>query len=301
MTTTWIIVDEPGVAGLIAAARGLGREVAAIVVGPHDLAATTAQAGVDRCVWLGETGDVPAEAFAAAVARTVAAGTPGVVLAAARPTARALLGATAAELGAPALTGTVDLRVDGDGLVLDREVLGGIARRTERCEGPVCLVLDGGGVPEPGAAVPLEEVAAEPGSVRVVEERPSAAPQVDLSGARRVIGVGRGVRAQEDLALVDGLAAAMGAAVACSRPVAEGSGFLPKDRYIGVSGRTLAPEVYLALGISGQVQHTVGIRGAGTIVAVNTDADAPFMKQCDYAVVGDLYAFVPALTAALAS
>ncbi|MCV2394276.1 electron transfer flavoprotein subunit alpha/FixB family protein [Actinotalea sp. M2MS4P-6] len=301
MTTTWIIVDEPGVAGLLDTARNLGRPTAAVVVGPHELAASTATAGVDRCLWLGETGDAPVEAFATAVAAVVADGAPGVVLAAARPSARALVGAVAATLRAPAMVGAVGVETDGDTVLVEREVLGGIARRTERCDGPVCLVVDGGGVPEPGAAVPVEEVTAEALAVRVVENRPSSAPQVDLAGARRVVAVGRGLKAKEDLALVDRLAEAMGAAVACSRPVAEGSGFLPKDRYVGVSGRTLTPDVYLALGISGQVQHTVGIRGAGTIVAVNTDADAPFMKECDYAVVGDLYTFVPALAAALQS
>lgn len=301
MRTTWIIVDEPAVAGLVETARALGRPVAAVVVGPHSTVAVAAAAGVDRCVWLGEPEGVPAEAFALAVADVVAAGSPGAVLAAPRPAARAALGAVAARLGAPALAGVTALTADGDATVLERDVLGGIARRTERCDGPVCAVVAAGGVPAAGDAVPVEEVTAAAMGVVVVADRPATTPEVDLAGARRVVSIGRGVRALEDVAIAQELADALGGALACSRPVAEGSGFLPKDRYVGVSGRTLSPDLYLALGISGQVQHTVGLRGSRTVVAVNTDPDAPIFRECDYAVVGDLYEIAPALTAALRS
>ena len=299
MTITWILAEDTAVADLVRAARGLGHEVAAAVVGSHDLAAAVAAGGVDRCIWFGEPADNAIEAFAGAVADVVAAGGPGAVLAAPRPASRALLGAVAARLGAPVLVGVTDLALDGDDVVITHDVLGGVARRTERCSGAACLVLDGGGVLESGDMVTIEETSADPMSVTVIEDRPSALPQIDLGAAKRVVAIGRGLRAKEDLADVELLAKAMGAAVACSRPVAEGSGYLPKDRYVGVSGRTLSPELYLALGISGQVQHTVGCRGARTIVAVNTDTDAPFFRECDYAVVGDLYEFVPALTEAL--
>ena len=91
----------------------------------------------------------------------------------------------------------------------------------------------------------------------------------------------------------------MGGELACSRPLAEGVDWLPKERYIGISGQHIAPELYVAVGISGQLQHMVGVRDAGVIVAVNSDKNAPVFGQCDYGVVGDLYQVVPALTAAL--
>ncbi|NKY12470.1 electron transfer flavoprotein subunit alpha/FixB family protein, partial [Cellulomonas hominis] len=138
-----------------------------------------------------------------------------------------------------------------------------------------------------------------PAAVRVVESRPAAATGPDLRAARRVVTVGRGLKAREDLALVDALADALGAATACTRPLAEGVGFFPKDRYVGVSGRTVSPDLYLALGVSGQVQHMVGARGSRTVVAVNSDPEAPIFREADYAVVGDLYQVVPALTEAL--
>jgi len=123
--------------------------------------------------------------------------------------------------------------------------------------------------------------------------------QVDLGGAPRVVGIGRGLKAEEDLAMVRAFAEASQSEVACSRPIAEGLDWLNKERYIGVSGKQIAPEVYFAIGISGQLQHMVGVRGARTIVAINSDANAPVFKEADFCLVGDLYKIVPALTDAL--
>ena len=122
---------------------------------------------------------------------------------------------------------------------------------------------------------------------------------MNLAAARRVVSVGRGVAAQEDLALVDELAAALEAEVGCTRPVAEGSGWMARERYIGVSGALLKPDLFVAVGLSGQIQHMVGANSAKTIVAVNKDKNAPVFKQCDYGIVADLYEVLPKLSAAL--
>ena len=114
-----------------------------------------------------------------------------------------------------------------------------------------------------------------------------------------MVGVGRGLKAREDLALIEELAHALDAEIACSRPVAEGLNWMGKDRYIGSSGARIAPRLYLAVGISGQLQHMVGVTGAETIVAVNSDPNAAIFAQADYGLVGDLYQLVPAITAAL--
>ena len=123
---------------------------------------------------------------------------------------------------------------------------------------------------------------------------------VNLSAARTVVAVGRGLKAQADLALITDLATAVGGELACSRPLAEGVDWIAKERNIGISGQQIAPDLYVAIGISGQLQHMVGVRDAGVIVAVNSDKNALIFKQCDYGIVGDLYTVVPALTAALA-
>src|SRR5665811_603708 len=139
---TWIVVaGDPAIGGLIETARALGGQLAAAVVGPRQVAETVAAGGVDKVIWFGEPGDVPVEAYATAVADTVAAA-PGVVLGGMGPSERVLLGAVAARLRAPALTGGTAVTLDGDELVVRRSVYGGIAEDTVAVSGPVVLVLD---------------------------------------------------------------------------------------------------------------------------------------------------------------
>jgi len=298
-TDTWIVVaGDPAIDNLVETARSLGGEVTAAVVGPRAVADTVAAGGVDKVLWFGEPGEAPVEAFAAAVADVIAAA-PGVVLAASRPSDRVLLGAVAARLQAPHLAGASSVKAQGEGLVVTCSTFGGICEETVTVAGPVALTLDGGPVPDSSGTVPVEEVPAVLFAMTVVETHASGMEQVDLSGAPRVVGIGRGLKAEEDLAMVRALAEACQSEVACSRPIAEGLDWLNKDRYIGVSGQRIAPEVYFAVGISGQLQHMVGVRGARTIVAINSDPNAPVFKEADYCLVGDLYKIVPALTDAL--
>jgi len=297
----WIVVgDQPTIGNLIAVARGLGGQVGAVVAGPRPVAETVAASGVDKVVWCGTPNDAPAEASAPAVADVVAADPPRVVLSGRNPGERVLLGAAAARLRAAVLTGARSVAFEGDDVVVVNAVFGDIADETIRISGPVALLLDGGSAPPAdGTSVPIEEVAAKPLGMRVVETRTSGFEEVDLNSAHRVIGVGRGLKAQEDLALIEALAEAIGAEVACSRPVAEGLNWMGKDRYIGSSGARISPQVYIAIGISGQLQHMVGVVGAETIVAINSDPNAAVFSQMDYGLVGDLYQLVPAITAAL--
>ncbi|QTE28273.1 electron transfer flavoprotein subunit alpha/FixB family protein [Pengzhenrongella sicca] len=296
---TWIVVaGDPAIATLIETARALGGDVTAAVVGTRATAETVAAGGVDKVLWFGEPGDAPVEAFGTAVADAVAAA-PGVVLGAGGPGERVLLGAAAARLQAPVLTGASAVTAEGDTIVISRSIFGGIAEESLTVTGPVVLVLEGGPVPAATGTAPIEDVAVTPLGVVIVETSVSDVAQVDLGAAPRVVGIGRGLKAQADLALVEALADATKAEVACSRPVAEGLDWLGKDRYIGVSGAHISPDLYVAIGISGQLQHMVGVRGAKTIVAINTDANAPVFKDADYGLVGDLYELVPALTAAL--
>ena len=121
---------------------------------------------------------------------------------------------------------------------------------------------------------------------------------VDLSQAERIVSVGRGIKEQSNIPLAQQLADALHAELAASRPICD-SGWLPMERQVGSSGQTVAPKLYLALGISGAIQHLVGMKGANTIVAINKDADAPIFEVADYGIVGDLFEIVPALLAAL--
>jgi electron transfer flavoprotein alpha subunit len=153
-----------------------------------------------------------------------------------------------------------------------------------------------------GAAAPVTavDVAIDTGAIRQKPEAPfqEAKQAVDLGQAERIVAVGRGIKSQENIAIAEKLAAAMRAEVAASRPICD-NGWLPMERQIGSSGQTVAPKLYVALGISGAIQHLVGMKGARTIVAINKDADAPIFEVADYGIVGDLFEIVPALTTEL--
>jgi electron transfer flavoprotein alpha subunit len=297
----WIVVgDQPTVSNLVTVARSLGGPVGAVVAGPRSVAETVAASGVDKVVWCSAPDDVPAEANAPAVAAAVAADPPRVVLAGRNPGERVLLGAAAARLKAAVLTGARSVTVDGDGVVVVNAVFGDIAEETVAVSGPVALLLDGGSVlSADGSSAPIEEVYVPPLGLTVIETQTHGFDEVDLAAAHRVIGVGRGLKAREDLAMIEELARALEAEIACSRPVAEGLNWMGKDRYIGSSGARISPQLYIAVGISGQLQHMVGVTGAETIVAINTDPNAAVFSQADYSLVGDLYQLVPAITAAL--
>jgi electron transfer flavoprotein alpha subunit len=297
----WIVVsDQPTVGNLITVARSLGGPVRAVVAGPRSVAETVANGGVDQVVWCHAPDDAPAEASAPAVADVVAADPPRVVLAGRNPSERVLLGAAAARLKAAVLTGARSVSLDGDSTTVVNAVFGDIADETVAVSGPVALLLDGGSAPPPtGESAPIEEITVAPLAMKVIETRTHGFEKVDLNAAHRVVGVGRGLKAEEDLAMVEALAQSLGAEIACSRPVAEGLNWMGKDRYIGSSGARIAPQLYLAVGISGQLQHMVGVTGAETIVAINTDPNAAVFTQTDYGLVGDLYQLVPAITAAL--
>ena len=150
------------------------------------------------------------------------------------------------------------------------------------------------------AAVRSVPITVDTAAIRQRPEAPfkEAKQAVDLTQAERIVAVGRGIKEQEHLSIVQELAAALDAEIAASRPICD-SGWLAMDRQVGSSGQTVAPKLYLALGISGAIQHLVGMKGARTIVAVNKDADAPIFEVADYGIVGDLFEIVPALTAAL--
>ena len=150
--------------------------------------------------------------------------------------------------------------------------------------------------------IETQEVTLTAETIRQDVEAPfqQAKQAVDLAQAERIVAVGRGIKSQEHIDLVERLAAALGAEVAASRPICD-SGWLPMDRQIGSSGQTVSPKLYLALGISGAIQHLVGMKGSRTIVAVNKDADAPIFEVADFGIVGDLFEIVPAIIAALDS
>jgi electron transfer flavoprotein alpha subunit len=153
--------------------------------------------------------------------------------------------------------------------------------------------------PSPAAIRPIP-VNIDEGSIRQQPEPPfqEARQAVDLSQAERIVSVGRGIKEQANIAIARELADALGAELAASRPICD-AGWLPMERQVGSSGQTVAPKLYVAVGISGAIQHLVGMKGAATIVAINKDPDAPIFEVADYGIVGDLFEVVPAMLAVL--
>jgi electron transfer flavoprotein alpha subunit len=147
------------------------------------------------------------------------------------------------------------------------------------------------------AEIATEAVTIPGGTVRVTphEQFKEAKGAVDLSAAEIIVSVGRGIKEQKNIAMAEALAAVLGAELAGSRPVCD-AGWLPIERQIGSSGQTVSPKLYVALGISGAIQHLVGMKGAKAILAINKDAEAPIFEIADYGVVGNIFEIAPALT-----
>nr|WP_300151403.1 electron transfer flavoprotein subunit alpha/FixB family protein [Propionicimonas sp.] len=297
MTDVWILAHDP-VAGnaLARSARALGENVNAVSIGAGALPAADLTLIIDAA---GPT--VLAEAYARSVADLLRSRGARLVVADASAQSRLLAGQVAAHLGVSPVT--VTGVVPGEPLVVTRMAFGGLATATEEVTAEVAvLVLTPGAVPasDVAGAGAVEVVAAEPApGMTLVETRAKGGETVDLAAAKRVIGVGRGFAAEADLELARALAAKLGAELACSRPIAEGVSWMPAERYLGVSGATIKPDLYLAVGISGQVQHLVGVNNSKVIVAVNRDRNAPIFAHADFGVVGDLYQVLPELAKSL--
>jgi len=156
--------------------------------------------------------------------------------------------------------------------------------------------------PHASGKAPVNKVAVElkPEQIRTrpLDLFKEAKSAVDLTQAPLIVAIGRGIKAPENIPQAEAVAKAMGAEIAASRPICD-EGWLPMERQIGSSGQTVAPKLYLALGISGAIQHVVGMKGARTIVAINKDQNAPIFEIADYGIVGDIFEIMPALTEAL--
>jgi len=300
---SWVLAaDVRRLGGMVRALRGLGGGVTVGVVGPRSVVEAAAAAGADRVIWINVADDVPAEAYASALAATVSAAKPRVVLATTTPPDRALLGAAAAAVGAVVVPGVFGISLEGETVVVERTDLGGRVVETLQSGAPVAGLYIGEDTPFPGDVppTPIERLEnSRPADIRIEKTEPVIGARGGLRDAERVVAVGRGLKAKEDLALVEDLAETLGAEIGCSMPIADDFGWVPKERYIGRSGQHISPRLYVAIGISGAPQHLEGVRDAKVVVAINADPEARIFRRADYGIVGDLYEVIPALQAAL--
>ncbi len=212
-----------------------------------------------------------------------------------------------AAMGKTFVTDCIDFRVEGSDTIFTRQIFQGKINTDVRvqAEPPIFVSFQTGSyradLSEAGdtpAAVEALTVDLSGVEVRTQTEAPfqEAKQAVDLTQAPLIVAIGRGIKEKDNIALVQELAAAMGAELAASRPICDNE-WLPMDRQIGSSGQTVAPKLYLAIGISGAIQHVVGMKNSQVIVAINKDSEAPIFDIADYGIVGDLFEIIPALTA----
>jgi electron transfer flavoprotein alpha subunit len=211
----------------------------------------------------------------------------------------------AARMRKPLITDVTGINGTGTGATFNRPMFQGklAAEVKPKGDGPFIITFQIGSfradAVKKGGSAPITtvEVTVDASAIRQKPEPPfqEAKQAVDLSQAERIVAVGRGIKSQENIGIAEKLAKAMGAELAASRPICD-NGWLPMERQIGSSGQTVAPKLYVALGISGAIQHLVGMKGARTIVAINKDAEAPIFEVADYGIVGDLFEIAPALT-----
>lgn len=284
---------------LCAGAKMLGKDTIAFYIGSKADAETIA--GYANKVYFIETEDgMMSEDFFETFRTTSIIEKPDLIMISATKTGKYMAARLAASMETSVLTDLSNLEVEGSAVKGTQMYYGGSAVKTVNSIG-TAVVTVGAGVFEPlnsGSQGSVEEVAYIHGKGGIVrkEVRDKGGETVNLAAAKRVVGVGRGFANKEDIVLAEELAVSFDAEVGCTRPIAEGEGWMDTARYIGVSGVILKPDIYFAVGVSGQIQHTIGINSAKTIIAINKDKNAPVFKNCDYGIVGDLYKIVPALT-----
>jgi electron transfer flavoprotein alpha subunit len=210
----------------------------------------------------------------------------------------------AARFGKGLISDCIRARVDGQRIILTRRIFLGKMDADVEVEGeaPIFITFQSGAYrgdqAARGGSAGVETLNVQVGDVRMKPEAPfqEVKQAVDLSKAEIIVAIGRGIKSKENIALAEELARALGGDIAASRPICDAE-WLPIDRQIGSSGQTVAPKLYVALGISGAIQHLVGMKNSRIIVAINKDAEAPIFDIADYGIVGDLFEAVPALTA----
>jgi electron transfer flavoprotein alpha subunit len=286
-------------------AKDLGLMVAAVIVCDKEcsLASEIAQYDIERVVVVRneKLGIYTPDGFADAWEQVVRSLKPQYVVMSHTYQVRDFAPKVAARLGREVVSDCIRYRAENGRIVLSRRMfLGKLdADVTVGGETPFFVTFQSGAFRGDNAkkgSAASETMNVEIGEIRMTPEEPfqEAKASVDLTRSEVIVAVGRGIKSQDNIALAQQLADVLGADLAASRPICD-SEWLPIDRQIGSSGQTVAPKLYVALGISGAIQHIVGMKNSGTIVAINKDAEAPIFDIADYGIVGDLFEAVPVM------
>lgn len=292
MKEMYVFGSTPGFAGEMAAfAHSLGAQCTVLACGCEN-AEAYATCGAEHVVYFGHEMQ---EAYAKPIAEFLKAQSAEVFAVAMNATGRELAAKVAGYCDCNFVSDITDIALENDGLTVERMLFGGaVIQKYGLNDMTVLTVPTGKYKADTGVKADVTVADCEADTrVSVTGSAPIVRESVDLTVAEKVVGAGMGFTTREELETAFDLAKALGAEVGCTRSLAEDHHWF--DEYIGLSGVQLSPKLYFSLGISGQVQHTVGVRGSQIIVAINKDEKCPMLSNCDYGVVGDMYKLVPML------
>lgn len=311
----WVFSELPSLAFQLlgkgrALADELGTELAAISIGAGDDSHECIQRGADKVFLVSDStlGTFQVDNYTDAITALVNENRPDVLLIGATRNGLEFAPRLAERLKTGCVTEATKLELDAEKtfVLMDRVTFGGniVETQLSRAKPQIATVAKGlfsalPADPSRKGEVVRVEPKTKPPTTKILETKLKTAKGVRLVDASTIVAFGRGVRKKEDMAIIEQFAQTVGGVVGCSRPIAEDLGWLPEEQYIGLSGQKVNPKLYFACGISGQIQHLTGIRNSRIIVAINNDPKAPIFEFSDYAIIGDLYQVLPALTDAV--
>jgi electron transfer flavoprotein alpha subunit len=314
---TWVFAEEmdgaPGSLALemLTKARSFGGDLAAVYVGagsPEAFEALGAH-GAATVFHIDPGESLPSAGIAVALAGLIEERSPDLLLFGMGYTDRDVAGRLSARIDRPVLSNAVEITVDGDGVVVTNEILGGTTLVDARFESPapwIAVVRPKSFVAEPGEPATPEVIevalgdAGHAGAATIAERHTEAAEGPDLEEAELIVTGGRGMGSEEAFGILGEIARSLGGAVGATRAVVD-TGWVPYSLQIGQTGKTVKPGVYLAAGVSGAMQHAVGMKDSGIIIAINKDEEAPIFGISDLGIVGDVHKVLPKLLEELQS
>ncbi len=287
-------------------AQVLGTECAALTLGNVENAGQLGTYGASKVYNINDDNlaQFDSQVFAAAIGNTAQSIGAKVVIVSHTSTGKSLLGRLAARLNAGSIAGAKSIPVmEGSTMKVKKGVFSGKATAEYAITSDVKVIsLAGNEVPPESIGVPVVvetlDVNVPAPKVKVIEVNLQQGDTAPLPEAELVVSAGRGMKGPENWGIIEELAATLGATTACSRPVAD-TGWRPHHEHVGQTGVAIKPNLYIAIGISGAIQHLAGVNQSKVIVVINKDSEAPFFKAADYGVVGDLFDVVPRLTEAV--
>ncbi|MGJ7922010.1 electron transfer flavoprotein subunit alpha/FixB family protein [Neobacillus sp. LXY-4] len=304
MNTIWVIADVPEQAyELISKAAAIGGKVTAFVTGNQSVAEECVSYGAQSVKLLGLPEGTVWENYARSIVG-FAEESPELILVGATRRGKTMAAYLAGLLDCPYISEAKGLEVNGTSVVASRTIYGGLAEKTLEVTGQTVVVSVEANSFEKVKSAAIDGdieslIVPEPNGIVLTERKEKEASSVNLSDSDVVIGVGRGFGDKENLKYAEELAQLLGGELGCTRPVTEDFHWLPEERYIGISGAVIKPKLYLAAGVSGQIQHIYGIKDSNTIVAIDKNENAPIFKVADYYIVGDLQEVLPEVIAAI--